>query len=58
MDSVIATLDAYSAKRIAADAAAKVLVDYMMGGGQPMSLEMDADLRAAVDRESKKRQRS
>jgi len=56
MDSVMAVLVAYSQKRISANGAAKVIVDRIMATGQPLNLEMDAELREAVTREMKQRQ--
>jgi len=57
MDSVTAILTAYVEKRVNAAAAAKVLVDYIVGTGKPLNLEMDAELRDAVTREMKARGR-
>ena len=57
MDSVAAILTAYVEKRVNAAAAAKVLVDYIVGTGKPLNLEMDAELRDAVTREMKARGR-
>jgi len=57
IDSVMAALDAYSEKSITADAAAKVIVAYIIKAGQPLNVEMDAALRAAVTREMKARGR-
>jgi len=53
----MAALDAYSEKSITADAAAKVIVAYIIKAGQPLNVEMDAALRAAVTREMKARGR-
>ena len=55
--SVMATLDAYSEKSITADAAAKVIVAYIINTGQSLNVEMDAALRDAVTREMKARGR-
>lgn len=56
-DSLMAILDAYSDKRVSATAAAKVIVDYMVGTGKPLNIQMDAELRAAVAREMKARRK-
>jgi hypothetical protein len=55
MHPVMAVLEAYSEKRITADAAAKLIVDHMMKGAQPINVEMDAPLRDAIAREMKRR---
>ena len=57
MDSVMEVLVAYSQRRISADAAAKVMVDRIMTTSQPLNVEMDAELREAVTREMRQRQR-
>ncbi len=54
LDSVMATLEAYSEKRITADAAAKVVLDYVQIG-RFLNVEFDADLRRAIGNESKRR---
>src|SRR6266568_6185090 len=57
IDSVLAILDAYAAKRVSATAAAKIVVDYLVGTNQPLNVQMDAELRDAVSRELKARGR-
>lgn len=57
VDSVMASLDAYSKKRISAAAASKVIVHYIIATGQPLNLSIDAALRDAVTREMKARGR-
>ncbi len=42
---------AYVQKQISADATAKALIDELERTGARINLEMDADLRAAVERE-------
>ena len=58
IDSVLAILDAYADKRVSATAAAKIVVDYLVGTNQPLNVQMDAELRDAVSRELKARGRS
>jgi hypothetical protein len=53
----MASLDAYSKKRISAAAASKVIVHYIIATGQPLNLSIDAALRDAVTREMKARGR-
>ena len=57
IDSVMAILDAYADKRVSADSAAKVLVDYLFGTKESLNLEMDAALRDAVRREMQAREK-
>jgi len=56
-DSLMAILDAYWEKRVTAAAAAKVIADYLLGTGKPLNIQMDAELRDAVTREMKARQK-
>jgi hypothetical protein len=53
-DSLFATLSAYSHKRITADQAASVIVDYMQGG-KSFNAAMDDQLQEAITREYKRR---
>jgi len=53
----MAILDAYWEKRVTAAAAAKVIADYLLGTGKPLNIQMDAELRDAVTREMKARQK-
>jgi hypothetical protein len=55
MDSVMKAFNAYEAKQITAQAAAKVIVDHILGSGQAMNLAMDPALSDAVAREMKNR---
>ncbi len=55
MDSVAAMITAYVKKRVSAAAGAKVIVDYLVGAAKPLNLQMDAELRDAVNREKKAR---
>jgi len=62
-DSVLATIRAYREKRIAAEAAAPIIVDYLLVGGMvdyskpggPISAEREKELDAAVTREFQRR---
>ena len=56
-DSVLATLNAYHSKRISADAAAPILVDYGQVGGT-LNVEVDPELQAAIRREFIRRMKS
>ncbi len=58
IDSVMTILDAYTDKRISADSAAKVIVDYLLGTKESLNVQMDAELRDAVNRELKVRKGS
>ncbi len=53
-DSIDATFRAYIEKRISADAAAKVIVDYV-NSGHSLNANFDPELRRAIDREIRKR---
>ncbi len=55
MKTVMATMAAYSAQRITADSAAKVIVDYMRKSGRSISGNMDPTLQEAIARELRKR---
>jgi hypothetical protein len=55
MDSVMKAFNAYEANQITAQAAAKVIVDHILGSGQAMNLAMDPALSDAVAREMKNR---
>src|SRR5690242_6262870 len=48
-------LQAYAQRRITADSAARVVVDYLEKSGQAVNAEMDAPLRDAVKREIRRR---
>ena len=58
IDSVMTILDAYADKRISADSAAKVIVDYLLGTKESLNVQMDVHLRDAVNRELKARKGS
>jgi hypothetical protein len=58
IDSIMTILDAYADKRISADSAAKVIVDYLLGTKESLNVQMDAELRDAVNRELKARKGS
>ena len=55
-DSLDATLRGYVEKRVSAEAAAKVIVDYL-DAGHSLNAAFDPDLKRAIDREIKKRAR-
>ena len=50
-DSVLSTLSAYESKRISADAAAKVLADYVIETALPLNVTLDESLRTAFTKE-------
>ena len=58
IDSVMTVLDAYADKRISAESAAKVVVDYLLRTNESLNVQMDAELRDAVNRELKARKGS
>jgi len=58
IDSLITILDAHADKRISTDSAAKLIVDYLLGTKESLNVQMDAELRDAVNRELKARKRS
>jgi len=58
IDSLMTVLDAYADKRISADSAAKVIVDYLLGTKESLNVQMDAELIDAVNRELKARKGS
>jgi hypothetical protein len=51
-------LEAYADKRISAGSAAKVIVDYLLGTRESVNVQMDAELRDAVNQELKARKES
>jgi hypothetical protein len=55
-DTLSAAMEAYWARRIAADSAAKVVVRYMTSTGKNIDRILDPPLREAVARELKRRQ--
>ena len=55
-DSLDATLRGYMEKRVSAEAAAKVIVDYL-DAGHSLNAAFEPELRRAIDREIKKRAR-
>ena len=55
MKPLMAAMAAYSAKRITADSAAKVIVHYMKQSGRSLNMDMDPPLQEAVTRELRKR---
>ena|SRR5437867_11419412 len=50
------TLRAYAEKRVSADSAAKVIVDYL-DAGHSLNAAFDPELKSAIERESRKRAR-
>lgn len=53
-DSVLAMLEAYAHRRIPADTAARIVLDYLRDNGT-LNVELDANLRRAINRELRKR---
>jgi len=53
-DSVLATLNAYYSKRITADVAAPIILDYGQVGGT-LNVTIDPELQAAMRRELRRR---
>ena len=51
-----ATLRAYAEKRVSADSAAKVIVDYL-DAGHSLNAAFGPELKSAIERESRKRER-
>jgi hypothetical protein len=54
MNDVILTMGGYTRKRITADSAARVIVDYLQTH-QSLNISLDPELQAAVRREQKQR---
>jgi hypothetical protein len=55
MDTVMAALQDYDAKRISADSAAAIISSYMHRTGRTLNIEMDPELSAAVQRHDQRR---
>ena len=55
LDSVLAIFDAYWDRRVTAAAAPKVIAEYLVSTHEPLNVQMDDSLRAAVALALKKR---
>jgi len=55
MDTVMAALQDYHAKRIGADSTAVIISRYIQRTGRVVNFEMDADLLAAMQRQAERR---